>query len=336
MHSISALPSKTPSALPVSQVNSNSKIDILSAIDSSFSLLPSKETIYDWGGGAVVGLLLTVIISSSAQVLRRISQRSILQVMTGFQSDNLPVAIIGTPMWAIPGTTELTKSTYALPLIGYGPLVSYAQIASRLSRGGSKMPKLPEILLGSHYWSQPEDKKRDHDILLFGFPAGNSATAQLEPMFNLPFQFRTNGSREIISTQEQKQLASAKYSVLPDNSHKAAVRDAGIIARMIHPLNSKRKILYIAGCETFGVKIACEGLNIAQLPRILGLDSVLKLLFRLRVVPTLWIPKPFRVEFAAIFEANVVGLSTGEPSLAFAWVRKQPGDEWICTWPGKV
>ena len=56
---------------------------------------------------------------------------------------------------------------------------------------------------------------------------------------------------------------------------------------MKHPLNPKKAILYIAGCETFGVKIAAESLRPDQMPQMLGLGRLLGATWKQSWLPTL-------------------------------------------------
>lgn len=292
-----------------------------STASSPFSRAPTEEKLYDWAGGAFAGLVLTLIVAWVGFWLKRLALRSRFHALTGFNPESSPVAVVGSPIWALPGTIRVTESRRALPLIGYGPLSAYALMSARITLARFGIKQLPELVLGDQFFHLTDDKKQGSDILLLGFPAGNAAAMQLEPMFHLPTRFETKPHREIISTSDGVQLAHTEYAADDKAGHDIAVRDAGIVSRLVHPLNPMKRILYIAGCETFGVKIAAEGLTHANYPNIMGFNCFMRALWTLGIIPTIANPKRSRIEFLAIFEAKVSGLSTGTSALKHSWVR---------------
>jgi hypothetical protein len=224
----------------------------------------------------------------------------------------------------------LTEQFDALPLFGYGPLVSYAIIAARLVRGQSiGEAVLPEIVVGSQYEQLSEDKKRDRDLLLLGYPAGNDATRILEPLMGLPVEFAILPKRALLSKETGATIAEPVYLKLQNGSRRT-ISDCGLVARVKHPLNPRRTVLYLAGCETFGVKIAAESLRPEFIPKILGLGRLVGATWKHSWLPTLGISKVRQAEFVAILGADVQYLSTGAPKLMYAWVRD--GTESVSFW----
>jgi hypothetical protein len=84
----------------------------------------------------------------------------------------------------------------------------------------------------------------------------------------LPVRF-ADDNRGILRIDANEQIAKAEYDEhLPDG--RQTKHDCGLLVRVRHPLNHNKTILYLAGCETFGVKIAAESLRPEAMPQILG------------------------------------------------------------------
>lgn len=278
--------------------------------------------ILDWGGKAVVGVILSALLALMARVRRRRSRRAIIEAITGLDPETAPLAVVGAPLRVRAGSTKLTQQSDGLPVFGYGPFVSFAVIATRLLRGQSRSSEisLPEIVLGSQFDQLSENDKRDRDLLLLGYPAGNEASRILEPLMKLPVRFGEETDRGLILNETGEKLVEPDYVGTGRNAFRTKY-DYGLVARVRHPLNPTRNILYLAGCETFGVKIAAESLRPDLVPQTLGLGRLLSATWQHSWLPTLGISKVRRTEWVAVWGASVEYLATGSPTLICAWIR---------------
>lgn len=280
------------------------------------------------------GALLSGIGAVVGRLLSHRHNRRLIEALTGFRLSEPPLAIVGAPLRARPGSRELTAQVDALPLFGYGPFVSYAILATRLLRVRPyRAQTLPDIVVSSQYEQLPEQQKRDRDLILLGYPAGNEASRVLEPSMRLPVAFAPNDRRAIVSTDTGAIVAEATYIDGPDSTRRT-VHDCGLLVRVRNPLNRERAILYLAGCETFGVKIAADAVTPETIPDIFALGSIAAATWRHRWLPTIGLSRVASADFVAVFSGDVQYLSTGKPILVYASIRSAAdGAGWKQTYP---
>jgi hypothetical protein len=288
-----------------------------------------EAQIFDWIGKALVGIIISAIIATANRIRRRRSRRAIVEAITGLNPEKLPLAVVGTPLRARPGSTELTQQRDGLPVFGYGPFVSYAAVANRLleGKGRGDETSLPQIVLGSQFDQLSENDKRDRDLILIGYPAGNEASRILEPLMKLPVRFAELPDRGLILNETGAKLVAPSY-VSTGGDTSRTVYDYGLVARVKHPLNPEKNILYLAGCETFGVKIGAESLRMQLMPQTLGLGKFIGVTWRYRWLPTLGLSRARNTEWVAIFGASVEYLATGFPRLIYGWIRTADQTIW--------
>jgi hypothetical protein len=294
------------------------------------------QKIADWGGGAMVGMVLSATFSIMVRFRRRRGKRAVIAAISGLDPANPPVALVGVPLRARPGSTELTQQSDALPLFGYGPFVSYATVATQLMRSLAPSAEivLPEIVLGSQYDHLSEDKKRERDLLLLGYPAGNDAARILEPLMDLPVHFAAGNDRGLIANDTGAKLVEPIYTILESGACRTTL-DFGLVAKVQHPFNPTKAILYLAGCETFGVKIAAESLKPDFMPLIFKFGKLKSVVWKHGWLPKLGMSRIRKAEFLAIFEANVQNLTTGTPKLRHSWTRTRDDHSWQRTYSSK-
>lgn len=280
----------------------------------------------------LIGFCVSTIAAFVGRGFGRRRARRMVEALTGFDLDERPLAVIGAPLHARAGSTDAVPETDALPLFGYGPLMAYATLAARhFSAHADKSSRsLPEIVVSTQFAQLLETEKRDRDLLLLGYPAGNEATRFLEPLMKLPIGFAPDGRRAIQNTATGRDLCEAVYKQAQDG-HPHAVRDCGLIACVDHPLNSDRTILYLAGCETFGVKIAADAVNAEFMPDIFGFGKIARVTWKYRWLPSLGLSKVRTTEFLALLEGGVDHLVTSTPRLTYAWIRSE--GVWTQTFP---
>jgi hypothetical protein len=308
---------------------------ILFQISDIEAYLPSLSfaTLAEWAGRALISIFLSGCIAWQSRVFARRSRRNVVKALTGFCPKELPLVIIGVRLRSRPGTAAITKEANGLPLVGYGPLVAYAKVSSYLLnlQSQTKLSEIPKIITSDQYKQLSDELKVQRDLLLLGYPASNEATRVLEPLMNLPVCFADN-KRELISSHNKSILAKAVYEKTKvDNT----ISDSGLVVKIKHPFNADKNILYLAGCETFGVKIAADSLMSQNLPKILGFSKFLDLTWKYNWLPSLGMRTAIKSEFVAIFSADVNFLSTGKPELKYSWVRifSTSGSVWKQTYP---
>ncbi len=293
--------------------------------------------IIDWFGGALTGIVLSWFVVIIKKVSDFSYRQKLIKSITGFSIGNLPLAIIGAPLRSRPSSTNLTESPDGIPLIGYGPIISYTIIAANLLVLRSKKMSfaLPNIILANQYEQLPDYQKTQHDILLLGYPASNEASKILEPLMKLPVQFFIDEKHREIHLNETNKLVGHATYTKDENGNIRTTSDCGLLVRVNHPLNKNKKILYLAGCETFGLKIASEALLPDNIPNIIGLSRMISATWHYKWLPTLGLSTVENTEFVAIFSADVISLTTGTPVLQFAWVRQANfnEDSWKQTYP---
>lgn len=314
-------------------------VSILLQISDIQAYLPSLSfaTLVEWAGRALISIFLSGGIAWQSRVFARRSRRNLIKALTGFCPKELPLVIIGIRLRSRPGTAAITKEANGLPLVGYGPLVAYAKVSSYLLnlQSQNKLSEIPKIITSDQYKQLPDELKIQRDLLLLGYPASNEATRVLEPLMNLPVRFAPDNKRELISSQDKTILAKAAYEKTSDIKVDNTISDSGLVVKIKHPLNADKNILYLSGCETFGVKIAADSLMSQNLPKILGFSKFLDFTWKYNWLPSLGMRTAIKSEFVAIFSADVDFLSTGKPELKHSWIRSfsASGSTWKRTYP---
>jgi hypothetical protein len=149
----------------------------------------------------------------------------------------------------------------------------------------------------------------------------------------LPIAFASDKRRAIVNIDTAAVVGEAQYEKSPDNTVRT-VRDCGLLVRVQHPLNSAKAILYLAGCETFGVKIAADAVTPESIPEIFGLGRIAAATGRHRWLPALGLSRVASTDYVAVFVGDVQHLVTGTPKLVLACTRSRiEGSPWKQTYP---
>lgn len=172
--------------------------------------------------------------------------------------------VVGVPWRIVPGSDDLHE-TKGMPIFGYGPLMAVNNLYFLL-RTARKKGADPKFLTSDSV--KIEDRKED--IILIGYPKGNEETEKFLDEIQPRLYF--DGHNVL-----RRDGGDVAYQ--PVYSGDEVVEDFGYLYQGRNPFAQDKRVIILAGCETYGVQAASSLLSSSYINEIYGVPKFIPRLF---------------------------------------------------------